>query len=66
MVAELAELGCDRPVLPGVMPFVSVSGTRRMAAMNNAVIPDELQERMDEVDGDPEPPAASAWRWPPS
>lgn len=54
MVAELAELGCETPVLPGVMPFVSVAGTRRMAAMNGAHIPDALQARMDEVDGDPE------------
>lgn len=36
------------------MPFVSVSGTRRMAAMNNVVIPPALQERMDAVDGDAE------------
>lgn len=54
MVDELAELGCTTPVLPGVMPFVSVPGTRRMAAMNNVVIPTWLQERMDQVDGDAE------------
>ena len=39
MVEELTDLGCTTPVLPGVMPFVSVAGTRRMAAMNNMVIP---------------------------
>ncbi len=54
MVDELADLGCTTPVLPGVMPFVSVSGTRRMAAMNNVVIPPALQARMDAVDGDAE------------
>ena len=54
LLEELADLGCDTPVLPGVMPFVSVAGTRRMAAMNNVVIPDSLQERMDGVDGDAE------------
>lgn len=54
MVEELAELGCETPVLPGVMPFVSVAGTRRMAAMNGAHIPDDLQARMDAVDGDPQ------------
>jgi methylenetetrahydrofolate reductase (NADPH) len=36
------------------MPFVSVPGTRRMAAVNSAKIPDWLQERMDAVDGDAE------------
>ena len=54
MVEELAELGCETPVLPGVMPFVNVAGTRRMSGVNGVVIPDELQARLDEVDGDPE------------
>lgn len=54
MIDELADLGCTTPVIPGVMPFVSVSGTRRMAAVNNAEIPSALQERMDIVDGDAE------------
>jgi len=54
LVDELAALGCDTPLIPGVMPFVSVAGTRRMAAVNGCHIPDELQARMDAVDGDPE------------
>lgn len=54
MIDELADLGCTKPVLPGVMPFISVSGTRRMAAVNGTAIPQWLQERMDEVDGDAE------------
>lgn len=54
LVEELADLGSDTPVVPGVMPFVSVAGTRRMAAMNNATIPAALQERMDAVDGNAE------------
>ena len=40
MVDELAELGCDKPVLPGVMPIASVAGVRRMAGMNGSAIPD--------------------------
>jgi methylenetetrahydrofolate reductase (NADPH) len=51
---ELEALGCDTPLIPGVMPFVSVSGTRRMAGVNGCHIPDELQARMDAVDGDAE------------
>ena len=54
MVEELGALGCTTPVLPGVMPFVSVAGARRMSAMNNTDIPTWLQERMDDVDGDAE------------
>ena len=54
LVEELHELGCDTPLIPGVMPFVSVSGTRRMAGVNGCHIPAELEARMDAVDGDPE------------
>ena len=54
MLDELADLGCETPVLPGVMPFVNVAGARRMSAMNNTHIPTSLQERMDAVDGDAE------------
>ena len=54
MLEELDALGCGTPVLPGVMPFVSVPGARRMSAMNNTAIPTWLQERMDAVDGDAE------------
>jgi methylenetetrahydrofolate reductase (NADPH) len=54
MIEELDALGCTTPILPGVMPFVSVAGARRMSAMNNTEIPTWLQERMDEVDGDAE------------
>lgn len=54
LVDDLADLGCDTPVIPGVMPFVSVEGTRRMAAMNGTVIPPSLDARMSAVTGDPE------------
>lgn len=54
MVQELADLGVDAPVVPGVMPFTSVPGARRMAAMNGTRIPDALQARMDAVAHDPE------------
>lgn len=54
MVDELDALGCSTPVVPGVMPFINVNGTRRMAAVNGTNIPDRLQERLDAVDGDPE------------
>ena len=54
LVDELNQLGCDAPLIPGVMPFVSVPGTRRMAAMNGSSIPDELNVRMEAVAGDPD------------
>ena len=51
---ELAALGCHRPVLPGVMPFVSVPGLARMAGMNGTSIPPELSRRLEPVAGDAE------------
>jgi methylenetetrahydrofolate reductase (NADPH) len=53
MVDDLAALGCDTPVLPGVMAFVNVEGLRRMARLNNAAIPADLERRLDLVDGKP-------------
>jgi methylenetetrahydrofolate reductase (NADPH) len=53
MVEELSALGVDTPVLPGIMAFTQVDGLRRMAALNATTIPDELQARLDEVNGEP-------------
>ena len=53
LAQELADLGCDRPVVAGVMPFLSVPGLRRMAAMNRTAIPDDLARRLDLVADDP-------------
>ena len=53
MVDELAALGVDTPVIPGVMAFVNVDGLRRMSSLNNTAIPDELQSRLDVVAGKP-------------
>lgn len=54
MMDDLAALGNTTPVIPGVMPFTSVAGTRRMAAMNGTTIPPALAARMDRVADDPE------------
>lgn len=54
LVDELGELGCDKPILPGVMPIISVAGVRRMAAMNGTAIPDPLLERLLAVEDDPD------------
>jgi len=54
LLDDLADLGSETPVVPGVMPFVNVAGTRRMAAMNGSEIPASLQARLDAVDGDAE------------
>jgi methylenetetrahydrofolate reductase (NADPH) len=52
MVDDLAALGCDTPVLPGVMPILTVAGVRRMARMNGTAIPSALDERLVAAEGD--------------
>ena len=54
LVDELAELGCDKPVLPGVIPILSVKVVQRMAAMNGTVIPAPLLERLLAVQDHPD------------
>lgn len=52
LVDELAALGCTKPVIPGVMPFVSAAGVRRMAAMNQTTIPPALEARLEAAAAD--------------
>jgi methylenetetrahydrofolate reductase (NADPH) len=54
MVDELDALGCRKPVLPGIMPIVSIAGVKRMAKMNGSVIPPALLERLEAVEDDGE------------
>ena len=52
MVDDLAALGCDTPVIPGVMPVTSVSQIVRMAELSGAAFPDDLAERLYAVEQD--------------
>ena len=54
MVDELAELGCDTPVIPGVMLFTGAGGLTRMAAMNKTALPEPLLEKAEAAGGDPD------------
>jgi methylenetetrahydrofolate reductase (NADPH) len=54
MVDELADLGCDKPVLPGIMPVINVAGVQRMAKMNGTAVPEALLERLVEVADQPD------------
>lgn len=54
LLDELADLDATTPVIPGVMPFPTVGGVRRMSKMNGTAIPTWLEERLDAVDGDAE------------
>ncbi len=54
MVDELAELGCDVPVLPGVMPITNVGQIERFAELSGAPVPTELADRLRAVADDDE------------
>lgn len=53
LLDELADLGCEKPVIPGVMLFINVHSMRRMAEVNDTVIPDEVWGQCTAADGDP-------------
>jgi methylenetetrahydrofolate reductase (NADPH) len=50
MVEDLAELGCDTPVLPGVMPLLNPEAIRRFAGIARATFPEALAERVEAAD----------------
>jgi methylenetetrahydrofolate reductase (NADPH) len=47
MLDDLADLGCHRPVLPGIMPLLNTTTIRRFAAMNGVRFPEDLAARVD-------------------
>lgn len=50
MVEELDALGCDTPVLPGVIPVVNPASVRRFAGMNGSAVDEALWERLEATD----------------
>lgn len=51
MVDDLAALGCDTPVIPGVQPLANPGAVRRFALMNAATFPEELAAVVDAAEG---------------
>lgn len=54
MMEDLRGLGCDAPVIPGVMPVVNVRQIERMAQLSGAAFPAWLAERLHAVADDPD------------
>jgi methylenetetrahydrofolate reductase (NADPH) len=48
-----AALGCDIPIVPGVMPVTNVKQIERMSVLSGAKFPDDLAERLHAVGDDP-------------
>ncbi len=49
LVDEMAALGVDKPIVPGVMPVTNVGQVRRMAELSGAEVPAWLRQRLDGV-----------------
>ncbi len=52
MVDDLAALGCDTPVIPGIMPVTNARQIQRFAALSGAVFPADLAERFESLGDD--------------
>lgn len=52
MIDELQALGCDTPVIPGVMLFTAAGGLSRMAAMNGTALPPALVDAVERAGDD--------------
>jgi methylenetetrahydrofolate reductase (NADPH) len=52
MADDLAALGVDTPVIPGIMPVTNVKSVARMAEMSGATFPAAFLDRLAAADGD--------------
>jgi methylenetetrahydrofolate reductase (NADPH) len=50
LVDRVRALGCDIPILPGIMPITNLKQVARMAELSGAELPEEMQARFDGVD----------------
>ncbi|HMA47236.1 MAG TPA: methylenetetrahydrofolate reductase [NAD(P)H] [Frankiaceae bacterium] len=50
---RVADLGCDVPIIPGVMPVTNVSQIERFAQLSGTTFPADLADRLHRVADDP-------------
>jgi methylenetetrahydrofolate reductase (NADPH) len=49
---RVARLGCESPIIPGIMPVTNVSQIERFAILSGAAFPPELAEKLHAVEDD--------------
>jgi methylenetetrahydrofolate reductase (NADPH) len=54
LVDRVRALGCDLPIIPGIMPITNVRQVERFAELSGAALPATVVERVHEVADDPE------------
>ncbi len=52
LVARVRALGCDLPIIPGIMPITNVRQVTRFAELSGAALPEAVVERVEAVAGD--------------
>jgi methylenetetrahydrofolate reductase (NADPH) len=52
LVADLAALGCTKPVVPGIMPITNISSVAKMGEMAGYPVPPEVVSRFDGLEDD--------------
>ena len=50
---RVAKLGCEAPIIPGIMPVTNVASIERMAVLSGAALPTTLTDRLHAVADDP-------------
>jgi methylenetetrahydrofolate reductase (NADPH) len=53
LVESLRALGVDKPVIPGIMPVLSIAGTKRMAELQGSEFPAWFAEKLQRYEDDP-------------
>ncbi|WP_206443297.1 methylenetetrahydrofolate reductase, partial [Candidatus Protofrankia californiensis] len=53
LVDRVRQLGCEAPIIPGVMPVTNVAQIERMAKLSGAAFPADLARRLHAVSDDP-------------
>lgn len=54
MVQRVRDLGCDIPIIPGIMPVTTITQIERFAELSGAALPDPVVRRLRAVADDPE------------
>lgn len=54
LVEDLRQLGCHKPVVPGVIPILNAAQVEKFAAMAGAVIPASVTDRIAPIADDPD------------
>ena len=54
LVDRVRKLGCDLPIIPGIMPITGYSQVKRFAELSGAALPSSVTERIEAVADDPD------------